>query len=75
MVNIEENRSTEVILVYKNTKPITMGTPPVSSRVWGRHMIAGVFIGLPALVSQLVAKFTLFFENSDSFGKPGYGLA
>jgi hypothetical protein len=27
------------------------------------------------LVSQLVAKFALFFENSDSFGKPGYGLA
>ena len=27
------------------------------------------------LVSRLVAKFTLFFENSDSFGEPGYRLA
>jgi hypothetical protein len=27
------------------------------------------------LGSRLVAKFTLFFENGDSLGKPRYGLA
>ena len=53
-----------------------------SSRVWsGRRPWLRYFQSnknydkCVRLVSQLVAKFALIFENSDSLGKPRYGPA
>jgi hypothetical protein len=89
--NIEKQPSSvEVILVNKNTKPNQKiekndkhpaGKLKGSRRVWsGRWPVVKTLpieqeLQQVYLGSQLVAKFTLFFENSDSLGKPRYGLA